>query len=194
MKSSRRRLLTAAAGLVSAALPIAANARTEKASPAASRTMPLRGTPVLSDLDGRPVDLSRYLEHPLLLNFWATWCAPCVAEMPALQALRDTSGPRGSAEIEVVAINAGQSINQVEGFLKTLPLRLPIVMDPQKVTLARWQVRVLPTTLLFDAAGLLRATYVGARDWASAAVLEEVRATLLRRAAGRASSASRADS
>ena len=189
MNPFRRRIFTAAAagGVACAALPLnsmraVANPRpgTAPAPPALSpaRGAALRGTPMLSELDGKPLDLVRYLGRPLLVNLWATWCAPCLAEMPSLQALRDAGGPQGSGELEVVALNAGQSINQVEGYLKTLPLRLPIVMDQEKRALARWNVRVLPTTLLFDAAGVLRATSVGERDWADARVLGDIRAIL----------------
>ena len=134
----------------------------------------LLGAPALSTLDGAPLPLQRYLGRPLLLNFWATWCGPCVAEMPALAALRNAQGPGGSGRIEVVAVNAGQSINQVEQFLVQRSLQLPIVIDAQKLALARWQVRLLPTTLLFDAAGRLRANWTGARDWASAAMAREL--------------------
>jgi len=189
MNPFRRRIFTAAAagGVACAALPLTsmravANPRPGTA-PAPSALSPargaaLRGTPMLSELDGKPLDLVRYLGRPLLVNLWATWCAPCLAEMPSLQALRDAGGPQGSGELEVVALNAGQSVNQVEGYLKTLPLRLPIVMDQEKRALARWNVRVLPTTLLFDAAGVLRATSVGERDWADARVLGDIRAIL----------------
>ena len=204
MNPFRRRTFTAAAagGVACAALPLTsmravANPRpgTAPAPPALSpaRGAALRGTPMLSELDGKPLDLVRYLGRPLLVNLWATWCAPCLAEMPSLQALRDAGGPQGSGELEVVALNAGQSINQVEGYLKTLPLRLPIVMDQEKRALARWNVRVLPTTLLFDAAGVLRATSVGERDWADARVFDDIRAILQAdlqsRVAGRAAGA-----
>ena len=176
----RRRFISLAAALASSALPVTGLARPGSGSPAAAdvAAAPLRGTPVLSGLDARPVDLGQYLGRPLLLNVWTTWCAPCVAEMPSLQALRDAHGPAGSGWLNVLALNAGQSINQVEAFLKSLPLTLPIVMDPQKVALSRWKVRILPSTLLFDADGHVRATYVGERDWTGAAALDEIRAAL----------------
>ena len=134
----------------------------------------LQDAPQLTALDGAPQPLQRYLGRPLLLNLWATWCAPCVAEMPALSALYRAQGAQGSGRIEILAVNAGQSINQVEQFRAEWPLQLPIALDPQKLALARWQVRVLPTTLLFDASGLLRATWTGERDWPSAAMLREI--------------------
>ena len=182
LAAQRRRLLAAAAApLVVAFLGAATRAA------AAQPGLPLRGAPVLAGIDGTPMGLQRYLGRPLLLNLWATWCAPCLAEMPSLQALRAARGPGGSGRLEVIAVNAGQSINQVEGFLNKLPLKLPILLDPQKRVLARWQVRVLPTTLLFDADGSLRATYVGERNWSSPKVLDELDAALRPLPANRAS-------
>jgi thiol-disulfide isomerase/thioredoxin len=128
------------------------------------------------------MDLARYHGRPLLLNLWATWCPPCVAELPSLQALRDAERTRHGAGrgMEVVALDVGQSINQVEGFLASLPvpLALPVLLDPHKQSLGRWNVRVLPTTLVFDADGKLRATLLGARDWTSAAAREAIEAAL----------------
>jgi thiol-disulfide isomerase/thioredoxin len=145
----------------------------------------LQGLGPLSGLDGRPLDLRRQLGRPLLLNVWATWCAPCLAEIPSLQTLRDTHGPGGNGRFDVVAVNAGQSINQVEAFLKGLAVDLPIVMDPQGQAMSRWKVRVLPTTLLFDASGFLRTRWVGERDWSSNAALQEIEVALQSTQVGR---------
>ncbi len=150
-----------------------------------ARATNLQDAPQLTALDGSPLPLQRFLGRPLLLNFWATWCAPCIAEMPALSALRSAQGPPGSGRIEVVAVNAGQSINQVEQFLAERPLQLPIVLDPQKLALARWRVRVVPTTLLFDASGTLRATWLGERDWPGDAMVREIDGALAGSALGR---------
>ena len=183
-EAQRRQLLAAGVAAPFAAALLAAITPVLEAAQAGSS---LQGAPVLSTLDGTPIHLDRYLGRALLLNLWATWCAPCVAEMPSLQALRAAHGPGGSGKLEVIAVNAGQSVNQVEGFLHELRLRLPIVMDPQKLTFARWRVRVLPTTLLFDADGTLRATFVGERDWTSPRALFEIDAALRPLPANRAS-------
>jgi thiol-disulfide isomerase/thioredoxin len=172
--AARRSLIAAVAGcaLLLASPPRAALAQASRTT--RPRGPALHGLPTLSALDGSPLQLQQYLGRPLLLNVWASWCAPCVAEMPALAALRQARGPHGSGQLEVIALNAGQSINQVEQFLLERPLQLPIVLDPGKNALARWQVRLLPTTLLFDAAGELVGRWTGERDWWAPAVLDEL--------------------
>jgi len=171
--AARRSLIAAAAGALLLASP-RHPALAQASRPAQPRGPALHGLPALSALDGSPLQLQQYLGRPLLLNLWASWCAPCLAEMPALAALRQARGPQGSGTFEVVALNAGQSINQVEQFLEERPLRLPIVLDPGKHAVARWQVRLLPTTLLFDAAGELVGRWTGERDWLAPAMLEEL--------------------
>jgi thiol-disulfide isomerase/thioredoxin len=168
--AARRHLLAGVAGSVL----LGTVARIASAVPDDS----LGTAPVLSSIDGSPLLLQLYLGRPLLLNLWATWCAPCVAEMPALQALRLSQGPARSGLLEVVALNAGQSINQVEGFLKEHALQLPVVMDQKKLALARWNIRMLPTTLLFDADGRLRSRWTGERQWSGATMLQEIEAAL----------------
>lgn len=143
----------------------------------------LATAPRFSTLGGGEVALTQYRGRPLLLNLWATWCPPCVAELPSLQALRNGRGLAGDAaggRLEVVALNVGQSINQVETFLATLPrpLDLPVVLDRHRRALDHWNVRMLPTTLVFDADGRLRATFVGERDWAAPAAAGEIAAAL----------------
>jgi thiol-disulfide isomerase/thioredoxin len=166
-----RRSLIAALGALVLLAPKARPALAQATGSPTARAAGLHDAPALSALDGSPLRLQRYLGRPLLLNLWASWCAPCLAEMPALAVLRDMRGPHGSGRIEVVALNAGQSINQVEQFLLERPLRLPIVLDPHKHAVARWQVRMLPTTLLFDAAGNLVARWRGEREWSSPEML-----------------------
>lgn len=171
---SQRRSFIAALGATMLLAPPAGRMLAQGARPSPGGSAGLQDAPALAGLDGSPLPLQRYLGQPLLLNLWASWCAPCLAEMPALAALREARGPEGSGQIEVVALNAGQSINQVEQFLEERPLQLPIVLDPRKLALARWQVRILPTTLLFGAAGELLARWTGERDWSSPAMLAEI--------------------
>src|SRR5690606_9592766 len=169
----RRSVIAALGGMMLLAQP-PGPVVAQDATPPPGAAAGLQDAPAFAGLDGSPLPLQRYLGRPLLLNLWASWCAPCLAEMPALAALREARGPEGSGQIEVLALNAGQSINQVEQFLEERPLQLPIVLDPQKLALARWQVRILPTTLLFGAAGDLLARWTGERDWSSPAMLAEI--------------------
>lgn len=117
----------------------------------------------LIDLAHRPTSLTTYRGRWLLLNLWATWCAPCKEEMPSLDRLRLRLAPRG---IEVVAISLGDSVNQIENFLEQTPVQLPILIDHRKQMMKPpWQGRTLPTTYLLDPGGIVRFSHVGARQW-----------------------------
>jgi thiol-disulfide isomerase/thioredoxin len=173
-KLTKRRSLLAALGATMLLAPPGARLLAQASRPAPDRAAGLQDSPPLAALDGSPLLLQRYLGVPLLINLWASWCAPCIAEMPALAALRKAQGAEGHGRIEVLALNAGQSINQVEQFLEERPLALPIALDPRKLAIARWQVRLLPTSLLFCASGDLIARWAGERDWNSPAMIAEI--------------------
>ena len=186
MDSSRRDFLALFPAASAAALALTHPAVPRAASPAGGsvrgRKPPsLLAAPRFSRLDGTPIDLAGHVGQPLLVNLWATWCPPCVAELPSLQRLRDArqAAPAGD-RLEVLALNVGQSINQVESFLASLgsDLTLPIVLDSERHALAYWRVKVLPTTLVFDAHGSLRTTVTGERDWASAESAATIAAAL----------------
>jgi thiol-disulfide isomerase/thioredoxin len=107
----------------------------------------------LKTLTGDTVDLAKLRGKVVLVNFWATWCAPCVEEMPALARLRDRLGPRG---FEVIAVNQGEMPQRVHAFVSRTGLDLPVLMDRDKAVGKAWRVRALPTTYIVDAAGRIR--------------------------------------
>lgn len=102
----------------------------------------------------------------LLVNFWATWCPPCVEELPSIQNARDFFS---QDDFEVIAVNAGETNQVIEEFLTTLPtpLTFPIVVDERLAVYADWQVRPLPTTFLVDRKGNIRYQAIGPRDFES---------------------------
>lgn len=123
--------------------------------PAPDFTLPalLGGIIRLADLRGQVV----------LLNFWATWCVPCRAEMPALEALYQRYKDTG---LEVLAVNMDTlSTASVEAFVQEVRVTFPIVLDPAWSTARLYQVRGLPTTYLIDRAGNVVVREVGERDW-----------------------------
>jgi thiol-disulfide isomerase/thioredoxin len=130
----------------------------------------------LKSLGGEPVDLAGLRGKVVLVNFWATWCAPCVEEMPALARLRDRLAPRG---FEVVAVNQGEMPQRVNAFVVRTGLDLPILMDRDKEAARAWRVRALPTTFVVDASGRIRFHAEGEIDAGSA--LEELVRPLLPR-------------
>jgi peroxiredoxin len=110
---------------------------------------------------GEQVALSDYAGRPVILNFWATWCAPCRVEMPALQAASERYADQG---VVVLAVNALESRDQVTGFMDELGLTFPVVLDPDGEIIDLYEVRVFPTTVLIDADGVVRAEHYGALD------------------------------
>ena len=102
----------------------------------------------LSDLAGQPV----------VLNFWASWCGPCRAEMPELQRLHDRLGEAG---VTVLGVNQGESPETAAAFLQTLGLSFPAALDQRTGVSQQYLVNSLPTTFFIDRAGVIRATFIG---------------------------------
>ena len=118
---------------------------------------------VLPDLDGNNVSLGSYLgEGPLVLDFWATWCKPCLLAMPELQALYTELAPRG---LRVVGINEDGPRNaaKVRPFLQTNGYTFPVLLDLNREVQRRLQAIALPTTLVFDQNGVLLHSSFGYR-------------------------------
>lgn len=148
------------AALFALAFGVAGGARAEQAL----RPWTGKATPplVLHDLDGRTVDLGRLRGQVVLVNFWATWCEPCTAEMPSLQRLQDKLAGRPFA---VLAVNYGEMAPKVRRFLKGRGLALHALLDPDMRAAERWNAAGLPMSFLIDARGRARYWVYGERDW-----------------------------
>jgi thiol-disulfide isomerase/thioredoxin len=117
----------------------------------------------LPTLSGEAIRLADLRGKVVLLNFWATWCAPCRAEMPAIDALYQRYKARG---LEVLAVNLDMlSGAGVEAFLKEVAVTFRILMDPAWSTARAYRVDGLPTTYLIDRAGNVVVREAGERDW-----------------------------
>ena len=101
----------------------------------------------------------------VLLNFWATWCEPCRAEMPSLQQMAQTFG---SEKLLVLAINFKEPASRIMKFASATGLNLPLLMDPAGNLASQTSVRIFPTTLMIDRNGRPRHRVKGEVDWASA--------------------------
>lgn len=105
-------------------------------------------------------DLGQYEGEVVLLNFWATWCAPCRAEMPDLVELQQDLGPEGLQIVGVATDRQGRE--KVKPYLDRQPVNYPIVLDPQQKIGARYGgVAALPTTLLIGRGGEVKDRIVG---------------------------------
>lgn len=115
----------------------------------------------LPDLANTSQPLAQWRGKPLLVNFWATWCAPCVQEMPELSALQTEVG-EGSVRIVGIGIDSAANIRE---FAKKLPVTYPLMIGGMEASeLSRQlgnQAGGLPFTVLIDADGRIRKTYLG---------------------------------
>lgn len=115
-----------------------------------------------SDLNGKVWRLADLRGKAVLINFWASWCEPCRAEMPALQALADFYGPQ---KLVVLAVNFKESNAKMAQYVTSSGLSLPVLPDPAGDIARRWGVNVFPTTVLIAADGRLRQRIRGELDW-----------------------------
>lgn len=162
---SRRQLLQAGLSLGAAcALPQAVHAQSGPAFVVTPWTGPVPAFSVV-DTSGkvwRPADLKG---RAVLLNFWASWCEPCRAEMPTLQQVGDVYGPD---KLLVLAINFKEPAMRALRFATTTGVSLPILLDLDGAVAKSTGVRVFPTTLTIDARGRPRDRVQGEVDWTGA--------------------------
>ncbi len=117
----------------------------------------------LKTLDGQNHSLEQHAGKIVLINFWATWCQPCVREMPSMERLYQKHKARG---LEIVAVSLDQGgADAVREFAAKLRLTFPIVLDPGHEAKERYRVRGLPTTYLVDRRGRVAGYGVGPREW-----------------------------
>ena len=120
--------------------------------------------------------LSSFRGHVVVVNFWATWCAPCRAELPSLDRLHRALGRDG---LVVLAVSVDERGADVAGFVKQRGLSLPVLRDVGGLQAAReLSVEGYPTTFVVDAAGRLRARYLGVADWDLPEALDHFRRLL----------------
>ena len=115
-------------------------------------------------LDGAPVRLADFKGRVVVLNFWATWCAPCVREMPSLDRLQAALEDRDLAVLAVSIDRGGAKV--IRPFAKRLGLeRLGLYHDPKGALFKAFGVTGLPTTFLIDRRGQIVGAYPGAAEW-----------------------------
>lgn len=112
-------------------------------------------------LDGKPVDLAHLRGKVVLLNFWATWCAPCQAEMPTFVGWQKQFSSQG---FSVVGVSMDDAPEQARRFLARHPLNYPVVMGDDKLGESYGGVYGLPISFLIDRTGKIRAAFKGETD------------------------------
>jgi cytochrome c biogenesis protein CcmG/thiol:disulfide interchange protein DsbE len=112
-------------------------------------------------LNGKPVHLANYRGRVVLLNFWATWCAPCLDEIPAFARWQQRYGPDG---LQVIGISMDDDAKPVQRFLQKSPLAYPVVIGDTALAKLYGGVLGLPLTYLIDADGKIAGRYLGEAD------------------------------
>lgn len=116
----------------------------------------------LPDLTGKTQDLKDYRGKVVLLNFWATWCPPCIKEIPSLNNLQKQFS---KDEFIVLSVDVGEELKDIQTFLEHVPAEYPVLVDTSSSLTEPWQLQAFPSTYIIDRQGQLRYQYFGGLEW-----------------------------
>ena len=116
----------------------------------------------LPDLAGRQRSLDEFAGKVVLVTFWASWCSPCIEEIPAILRLAEAMAERPFA---VVGVNVGEGERRVQAAARRLGIRFPVLLDRDSATFKAWGADVLPTAYVLDGLGRVRYVARGPLEW-----------------------------
>lgn len=119
---------------------------------------------VLKDLKGATIDLADYRGKVVLLNFWATWCPPCIAEMPSLIELQKKMKDK---DVVILGVSIDEDEAAYHKFLKNYGVNFVTVMDKDRKTPTIYGTFGWPETYIIDRQGVVRRKFIGAAEWTS---------------------------
>lgn len=130
-------------------------------------------TPALQaiDLNGQLWRLSDLRGKAVLINFWASWCEPCRAEMPSLQQLAQRHAPD---KLVVLAVNFKEPAVTAQRYVERANLQLPVLLDADGALARQWGIKVFPSTVLVAADGRVHGVVRGELDWTGTAAAQLV--------------------
>ncbi|MEW8203694.1 MAG: TlpA disulfide reductase family protein [Candidatus Thiodiazotropha endolucinida] len=126
----------------------------------------------LPDLTGQIHEGSDYRDRAYIISFWATWCVPCIKELPDLQRAAEILDDEN---IAILTVNSGESREVIEQFLVQRSVTLPVLLDQDSSMLRQWRVLALPTSYIVNVKGQVVARVVGGIDWDELSILARVR-------------------
>ena len=130
-----------------------------------------KAAPVFAISDGQQsVDLSKLRGRVVLLNFWATWCAPCIEELPSLERMQQEL-----PQVQVVAMASDEPIENYQAFLTRRPVSLLTVFDVNQTSNALYGSFRYPESYIIDKSGVVRRKLVGPQDWTNPEIVDYLR-------------------
>ncbi|MDH5394666.1 MAG: TlpA family protein disulfide reductase [Gammaproteobacteria bacterium] len=142
------------------------------------KLQPYKGNPVppmliLDNLEHKQVDLRQLKGQVVLVNFWASWCPPCVHEMPSMQRLQNRFSAK---DFSILGVNMAEDEKTVRKFLATkVSINFPVVFDRDGAALKRWGVFAFPTSYIIDKKGHIRYAILGGVEWDTEAIVKKIK-------------------
>jgi len=127
------------------------------------------------DLDGNPLSLAKLKGKVVIVDFWASWCAPCKEEMPVLERLKSKYGKYGLA---IVGVSVDGDAGKAGKFLRDLKVTFPSIHDASHAIAERYRPKKMPTSILIDRKGTVRFIHAGFKAADAKAIEREVRSLL----------------
>jgi thiol-disulfide isomerase/thioredoxin len=130
-------------------------------------------TPALSleDLGHKVHTLEDYRGRVVLVNFWASWCAPCVVEMPGMQRLQEAMAGK---PFTLLAVNVEESPGTVWKFAAKVRVQFPLLLDRDGQTASDWGIDIYPTSFLIDPQGRVQYVAYGPREWDAPEMIQAI--------------------
>lgn len=126
----------------------------------------------LQDIEGKKYKLEDHRGKVVILNFWATWCPPCVKEIPSLGRLQKAFSKK---DLLVLSVNIGENKKEVKEFLKQVPADFPVLLNPDGSTVKQWKIIAFPMTFVINQQGTIQLAYFGGLEWDDPNVVAQLR-------------------
>ena len=129
----------------------------------------------LEDLAGRSYALEDYRDQVVMVNFWASWCPPCIIEMPGMQRLKEKLAGQ---PFSILAVNVRETPAAIWKFRKLVRVDFPLLLDREGQAAEDWEIDVYPSTFLVDPQGRIRYAAYGPRQWDAPEIVRTIEALL----------------
>ena len=129
----------------------------------------------LTDINGKSISISSLKGRAVIINFWATWCPPCRAEMPSLNRLYKEYKTKG---LVVLAISTDTSASAVKGYLSKYPFDFTILLDTDNRASRQFRIFSIPTSFLIDKNSVIIQRFIGEEDWETPEIKSKVKEVL----------------